>query len=134
MGGTKACPPPGSRYYNRGNTGEDKPSPLPYAHSGPFLPVEFIRSGMIIFDAERPSDSPFVERVWRSHSEGASTAFLSTAESRCELVVTKLQGNITMTVRGAETKATSAGNTPPDGEWLGIRLKVGTFLSQLPAG
>jgi AraC-like DNA-binding protein len=89
---------------------------------------------MIIFDAERPSDSPFVERVWRSHSEGASTAFLSTAESRCELVVTKLQGNITMTVRGAETKATSAGNTPPDGEWLGIRLKVGTFLSQLPAG
>ncbi len=89
---------------------------------------------MIIFDAERLSDSPLVERIWRSHSEGASTAFLSTAESRCELVVTKLRGNITMTIRGAETKATPAGNTPADGEWLGIRLKIGTFLSQLPVG
>ena len=25
---------------------------------------------MIIIDEERASDSPFVERIWRSHSEG----------------------------------------------------------------
>jgi hypothetical protein len=26
---------------------------------------------MLLFDAERLSDSPYVERVWRSHSEGS---------------------------------------------------------------
>jgi AraC-like DNA-binding protein len=43
---------------------------------------------MLIFDEERPSDSPFVEQIWRCHSEGADP-FLSIAESRCELVVTQ---------------------------------------------
>jgi AraC-like DNA-binding protein len=86
---------------------------------------------MIIFDEERPSDSPFVERIWRSHSEGADP-FLSIAESRCELVVIKIRGKMTLTVRGPETKATSLGDCPSDGEWLGIRLKPGTFLSHLP--
>lgn len=86
---------------------------------------------MIIFDEERLSDSPFVERVWRSHSEGAH-AFLSIAESRSELVVTKMRGKITMTVRGPETRATPLGDCPADGEWLGIRLKPGTFLPHLP--
>src|SRR5213075_476639 len=87
---------------------------------------------MIIFDEDRPSDSPFVERVWRCHSEGADP-FLSIAESRCELVVSRLHGKMTLTGRGPETKATPLGDCPADGEWLGIRLKPGTFLSHLPA-
>lgn len=82
---------------------------------------------MIIFDEDRPSDSPFVERVWRCHSEGTGP-FLSIAQSRCELVVTRFQGKITLTVRGPETRATSLGDCPTDGEWLGIRLKLGAFL------
>ena len=86
---------------------------------------------MIIIDSERPSDSPFVERIWRSHSEGTAP-FLSIAVSRCELVVTKLHGKITMTVRGPETKATPLGDSPSDGEWFGILLKLGTFLPHLP--
>src|SRR5579884_3480052 len=86
---------------------------------------------MIIFDEERLSDSPFVERVWCSHSEGPDP-FLSIAESRCELVVTKICGKMTLTIRGPETRATSFGNCPSDGEWLGIRLKPGTYLSHLP--
>ena len=87
---------------------------------------------MIIFDEQRLSDSPFVERVWRSHSEGAPP-FLSIAESRSELVVTRLHGKISLTVRGPETKATLLRDYPADGEWLGIRLKPGTFLPHLPA-
>jgi AraC-like DNA-binding protein len=87
---------------------------------------------MIFFDEERSSDSPFVERVWRCHSEGAGP-FLSIAESRCELVVTRHPGRSTLTVRGPETKATLLGDCPADGEWLGIRLKLGTFLPHLPA-
>jgi AraC-like DNA-binding protein len=86
---------------------------------------------MIIFDEERPSDSPFVERIWRSHSEGTAP-FLSIALSRCELVVTKLHGKITMTVRGPETKATPCGDSPSDGEWFAILLKLGTHLVHLP--
>ena len=87
---------------------------------------------MIIFDADRPSDSPFVERIWRSHSEGTAP-FLSIAVSRCELVVTKMHGKVTMTVRGPETKATPLGDSPSDGEWFGILFKLGTFLPHLPA-
>jgi AraC-like DNA-binding protein len=86
---------------------------------------------MIIFDEDRPSDSPFVERVWRCHCEGTAP-FLSIAASRCELVVGRLQGKVTMTVRGPETRATPMGNCPGDGEWLGILLKLGTFLPLLP--
>ncbi len=86
---------------------------------------------MIIFDEDRPSDSPFVERVWRCHSEGAAP-FLSIAASRCELVVSRLQGKVTMTVRGPETRATPLGDCPGDGEWLGILLKLGAFLPLLP--
>ena len=88
---------------------------------------------MILFDGDRPSDSPFVERIWRCHSEGAHP-FLSIAASRCELVVSKLQGKVTVTVRGPETRATSLGDCPGGGEWLGILFKVGTFLPHLPTG
>jgi AraC-like DNA-binding protein len=101
---------------------------------GPFaepLRVNSKEFEMIIFDENRPSDSPFVERVWRCHSEGAAP-FLSIASSRCELVVTRLQGKVTMTVRGPETRATPLGDCPGDGEWLGILLKLGAFLPLLP--
>jgi AraC-like DNA-binding protein len=86
---------------------------------------------MIFFDEDRPSDSPFVERVWRCHSEGAAP-FLSIAASRCELVVSRLGGKISVTMRGPETRATPMGNCPGDGEWIGILFKLGTFLPQLP--
>ena len=87
---------------------------------------------MIIFDEDRPSDSPFVERIWRCHSERGGS-FLSIAESRCELVVTRHQGKTTLTVRGPETKSTPLGDCPAEGEWFGIRLKPGAHLAQLPA-
>jgi AraC-like DNA-binding protein len=86
---------------------------------------------MIFFDEDRPSDSSFVERVWRCHSEGADP-FLSIAASHCELVVSRLQGKVTVTMRGPETRATSLGDCPGDGEWFGIILKLGTFLPHLP--
>ena len=74
---------------------------------------------MLIFDEDRPSESPFVERVWRCHSEGADP-FLSIATSCCELVVSRLQGKFAMTVRGPETRATPIEDCPGDGEWFGI--------------
>jgi AraC-like DNA-binding protein len=84
----------------------------------------------LIFD-DRPSDSPFVERIWRCHSERAGS-FLSIAASHWEMVVTRHQGKTTLTVRGPETKATTA-DCPAEGEWIGIRFKLGAFMPQLPA-
>ena len=86
---------------------------------------------MIIFDEARSSDSPLVELVWRCHSEGAAP-FRSIAATNCELVVTRLHGRVSMTVRGPETKALPLGDCPGDGEWLGVVLKLGAFLPDLP--
>jgi len=80
---------------------------------------------------DRPSDSPYVERVWRAHSEGGGS-FLSVAEYRSELVVTRHQGRVTVTVRGPETRVSRL-SYPPDAQWRGIRLKPGAFLPSLPA-
>ena len=55
----------------------------------------------------RPSDSPFVERVWRSQSHAAGV-FLSVATSHVEIAVTRHEGRTFLTVRGPETKATPA--------------------------
>ena len=86
---------------------------------------------MIFTFDERPSDSPFVERIWRTPSERAGS-FSSVAMSHWEMVVTRHNGKTTLTVRGPETKATPL-HCPAEGEWLGIRFKLGTFMPHLPA-
>jgi hypothetical protein len=85
----------------------------------------------IVFDQDRHSDSPFVERVWTCHSEG-SGIFSSVAAPNCELVLTRLHGNVMVTLRGPETRARQV-RCPADGEWLAIRFKAGTFFRSLPA-
>jgi AraC-like DNA-binding protein len=87
---------------------------------------------MDLFSDERPSDSPYVERIWCSYSEFGGP-FISMAESHWEMVVTKLRGKVTLTVRGPETRATPA-YAPDDGEFLGIQFKPGAFMPDLPPG
>jgi len=86
---------------------------------------------MFIIFEDRPSDSLFVERVWRCHSERAGI-FHSMAASHWEMVVTRHKGKTFLTVRGPETKATTA-DCPAEGEWVAIRFKLGTFMPILPA-
>jgi AraC-like DNA-binding protein len=86
---------------------------------------------MIFTFEERPSDSPFVEQIWRAHSERAGW-FISVAASHWEMVVTRQYGKTILTVRGPETKATPL-HCSADGEWLGIRFKLGTVMPHLPA-
>lgn len=87
---------------------------------------------MFITFEDRPSDSPLVERVWRSHSDRAGT-FHSMAACNWGMVVTRLRGQTYLTVRGPETIATTA-DCPAEGEWFGIHFKLGTFMPLLPAG
>ena len=62
----------------------------------------------------------------------AVALFNSIAMSHWEMVVTKYNGQTTLTVRGPETKATPH-HCPADGEWCGIRFKLGTVMPHLPA-
>jgi hypothetical protein len=87
---------------------------------------------MVLRFNERPSDSPFVERVWRSESHSAGV-FLSVAASNSEIAVTRHKGRVFLTIRGPETHATPA-ECPAEGEWLGIRFKVGTFMPAFAPG
>ena len=87
---------------------------------------------MIFTFDERPSDSPFVERIWRAHSLRAGT-FSSLAASRWEIVVMRHNGKLTLTVRGPETKATPM-YCSVQAEWFGIIFKLGSFMPHLPAG
>jgi hypothetical protein len=86
-------------------------------------------SAFIVFE-ERLSDSPFIERVWRCHSERGGK-FISVAASNFEMALTRLKGKTFLTLRGPETKATTL-DCPGEGEWLGIRFKLGTFMPELP--
>lgn len=80
---------------------------------------------------ERPSDSPFVDRIWRAQTESAGT-FISQAAIRCELVVTRYGGKTTVTFRGPETKATLLPVRLIGAQFFGITFKPGTFMPQLP--
>jgi AraC-like DNA-binding protein len=79
---------------------------------------------------ERLSDSPFVERVWRSWS-GAGGRFVSVATTNLELVVSKVRGRMVATHRGPEMRPTIA-DCPGDGAWVAIRFRPGVHLRPLP--
>lgn len=85
----------------------------------------------MIFNFEtRLLDSPFVERIWRNHSEPGGS-FISMAMGHWGMVVSKLNGQMTLTVRGPETRATPA-YCPPGAEHFGVYFKLGTFMPYLP--
>jgi hypothetical protein len=49
------------------------------------------------------------------------------------MCVTRLRGRTFLTLRGPETKATAA-DCPAEGQWIGIRFKLGTFMPRNPPG
>jgi AraC-like DNA-binding protein len=85
---------------------------------------------MIITFEDRPSDSPFIERVWRCHSDDGGR-FLSMAAGHLEIVVSRVAGSTVVTLRGPETRATTL-QCPPNGEWVAIRFRLGVYLPWLP--
>jgi hypothetical protein len=79
---------------------------------------------------DRESDSPYVERIWRSRSRNGGS-FLSMAEGNIELVVTRLPGFLAVTLRGPVSRG-SLVECPPNGEWLAVRFRLGTYLPRMP--
>lgn len=86
---------------------------------------------IFVFDG-RTKVSDYVDTIWRTQSDDAGGSFISTAASNWEIVVTKQNGGINLTVRGPETIAMSA-PVPKDADFLGISFKLGTFMPHLPA-
>lgn len=81
---------------------------------------------------DRTSDHPFVEKVWRCHTDRGDT-FLSIAANSFEIVFTRLREKSFLTLRGPETAATPF-DCPAEGQWVGIRFKPGTFMPRLLPG
>jgi hypothetical protein len=81
---------------------------------------------------QRGSDSPFAQKVWRTRSEPVET-FISVAVSHWEMVVTRQRGQTSLTVRGPETRATTA-PIPQEAEFFGIQFRLGAFMPCLPVG
>lgn len=86
---------------------------------------------MIFSIEERPSDSPFIERIWHAKTESVGT-FISQAATRCEMVIIKNKGKTTVTVRGPETKATPLPVQSLGAEYFGITFITGAYIPQLP--
>ncbi len=81
---------------------------------------------------ERPSDSPFVERIWMTRSE-QSGSFTSISTAFWSMVISKCRGRIAISLHGPETGATCK-DFPPDAEWFGITFKLGTFVPDILPG
>jgi AraC-like DNA-binding protein len=80
----------------------------------------------------RSSRSPLIEQTWQTRSE-PEQSFISVAVSHWEMVVTRQRRAAWLTVRGPETKATTA-PVPEDAEFFGIQFSLGTFMPGLPPG
>lgn len=87
----------------------------------------------MIFDLDtRQSDSPLVEQIW--HARSISSGMLnSVSTNRWEMVVSHRDGETFITIRGPHTTSESL-LLLPDGEWIGIRFNIGTFMPRFSPG
>ena len=85
---------------------------------------------MFLTFEDLPSNSPYIERLWRCYSTRGGP-FHSMAEGNLELVVTRLDGFVQVTLRGPVTQAATV-DCPANGQWFVIRFRVGTYFPGLP--
>ncbi|NEE02802.1 helix-turn-helix domain-containing protein [Phytoactinopolyspora halotolerans] len=86
---------------------------------------------MAIEADDRPSDSPYIARVWRGYASGVER-MTSIAVSTWEIVFWEHRGRIHVAVRGPETAASTA-EVPDDSHSFGISFSHGTSMPHLPA-
>jgi AraC-like DNA-binding protein len=88
------------------------------------------RADKVFVFEKQASNSPFVERIWRTRSEPVNS-FISVAESHWEMVVISQDGKTQLWVRGPETRATTS-PIPRNAQFFGIVFRHGTFMPYLP--
>jgi hypothetical protein len=92
--------------------------------------VPYHHGFMALVFEDRPSDSPYIDRVWRSRSHDIDE-MTSIATGHWTLVVWEQAGSLHAAVQGPESRATRA-PVPKDASFLGIRFALGTTLRGLP--
>ena len=85
----------------------------------------------IDFD-DRPSESPYIERVWRGRSDTIDR-MTSIATAHWTLVAWRAGRAWRVAAQGPESCATTA-PVPTETEFVGIRMSLGTTLEPLPTG
>lgn len=80
----------------------------------------------------RPSDSPYIEMVWRGRVLHDYSP-VCPADTRWNLLFAKQNGRIRVTAEGATTQFVPK-NQYEGNEFLVIKFKLGTFMPYLPAG
>jgi hypothetical protein len=85
---------------------------------------------MAIAFLDRSSESPDIEHVWQAHSD-AVDRMTSIATAHWTLVAWRAGREWRVAVQGPETGASTA-PVPPNTEFVGIRLSLGTALERLP--
>jgi AraC-like DNA-binding protein len=78
---------------------------------------------------KRSSTSPLVSTTWQTTSE-PEDRFISVAVSQWEIVFTRRAAGAWVTLRGPETRATTA-PIPQDAEFFGVQFSHGTFMPML---
>ncbi|MFG1748938.1 helix-turn-helix domain-containing protein [Streptosporangium sandarakinum] len=81
---------------------------------------------------DRSSDSPYIERVWRSTSHGVER-MTSVATAHWDLVFWEHRGRVSVAVQGPESRASPA-HVPEDATFFGINFSLGTSMPHLPTG
>ena len=79
----------------------------------------------------RPSDSPYVTRVWRSRSSDVDR-MTSIATPHWDLVIWERHGRVSAAFQGPESTASPA-PVPEDATFFGISFSLGTSMPHLPA-
>lgn len=77
----------------------------------------------------RPSDSPYIERVWRSRSQDVDR-MISVATAHWDLVIWRERGRVSVALQGPESAASPA-PVPEDAAFFGISFSLGTTMPHL---
>ncbi|MBC7814708.1 MAG: AraC family transcriptional regulator [Burkholderiales bacterium] len=85
---------------------------------------------MSVIYEDRPSDSPYVQTVWRT--ETISDGYEMVAADGCwDILVIKQAGDVRLCLAGPTTEAVPI--THEEGSsYLGIRFKIGAFMPHMP--
>jgi AraC-like DNA-binding protein len=79
---------------------------------------------------ERPSDSPFVETIWRTQSE-SDGCYMNLADGCWDLLLIKQDAATRVSLCGPMTKAVPV-LYKEGSQYMGIRFKIGAFMPHLP--
>lgn len=85
---------------------------------------------MTVTSETRPSDSPFIESIWQVHAESDGTDIVS-ADMSWDMIISHEKGQTNLCVWGPMTQATTIPHKAGSSA-LGIRFKLGTYLTSLP--